>query len=1184
MRDKIERLSKGIFEYELPFICLTEEEILFTVEAGKIWEGCFTITNSAGRHMKGVLYSSSRWLTFQNQTFQGIENVTQYQFNAQNLLEGEYIRGEITIVSDCGEQLLPFCVQIEAPYYLSSLGKMKDLYQFTNLARMDWTDAKKVFRSEDFERIFLNNEEKYQLIYRNLRKSISTSQALEEFLIAIHKKSTIRLSIDKTRLEYLVGAGEIVDKVTLTKDHWGYAEIKVSTDAAFLQLEQKYVWADHFIGNSQQIGFTINPKNMKKGVNYGKIYIKTVHQTLFVEVICRTRRETEYTPSLKKQRQRIEFGLFDNYLNFRLNRIHLEQYIKDSEDLLKQLPAAKGDRLETFVRIHLAVISGNKQTAEKMLSDLAKEEMALQKESAVDYCTYIYLNALYRKDEETIKAATETIRHFYENGYFDWRILWFLLYTDTRYEKNKGIKLQDIKEQFYYGCHSPMLYYEAVCIYNEEPYQLRELGDFEIQILNFGIRNWIISKDTAQQYSYLTNKKKTFHPMLYHGLVKLYDEYQTTEILSSICCMLIKGLKKSPKYFEWFSLGVKAQLRITELYEYYIYSIKETYKEPLADQVLLYFIYNSNLNDRKKSYLYANIIINKNKNEAFYRSYQKKMEVFAMKQLEAHHISADLAVLYREFLVNNAISPETLSHLPYVIYKHELECENRNMVGVTVIHRELEAEENQVLTDGRALVDIYTSNAEIFLIDSTGNRYAVSAEYRLQSFLSPDEFEKLLADHCNHPMVLLNLFDRYQNYRIINEKAMRIRKKVLAIEGLKENYYTSDLNTLIDYYYENYDHDLLEGYLRQVEMKKVNPEDRKKLLEYMIIRSFYDKAMEAFEEYGYELVALNRLVKLCSAWINLHKKNTKLLLHLCHYVFKMGKYDDAILKYLVKYYYGSTNEMFHIWQAAKGFDLPTHRLEERLLIQILFAESYVQDSFIIFSEYYKEVTNHQLVRAFLSYNAYKYLVHDRVIHNELFPIMKRELNYDENDVCLLAYMKHNIDNKALSENDLKFIEYNIYLLVKKGIVLPLYKKYAKIFKLPEKIEEKCYAEYKTDPQKRVYIHYRLLRDNTTEEFVTEPMQNSFLGIHVKEFILFYHEILQYYITEEFAEDSTVTESLQLQCNHEITEEEETTYNQINLMLLSLEMKDEKTLLDMMEHYVRSQYMMSKCFLPLDELR
>ena len=1181
MKEKIERFSRGDFEYDLPILCLSEDIIKITVEAGKTITGSFVVSNSAGRRMKGILYSSHRLFTVENSTFCGTEVKLNYCFHATFLSAGDSLQGELTIVSDCGEQSLPFTVQVEAPYCSTSLGKIKDLFQFANLARMDWTEAKKVFRSEDFERVILRNDEKYSIIYHNLLKNISTSQALEEFLIAIHKKSKIELSIDKTSLSYTVSEYEFMDKLILTKNHWGYAEIRVSTDAPFIRLEQKFVWADRFIGNTHQISFLIVPKQMKPGNNYGRILIKTVYQTIIVEVVCKYHKQSEGSHQRSLPDRRRPYLITRNYLDLRMNKSTLNQYVEASEALMKET-MQKEANLSRLMNIHLALVTGKNKAAGLLLGELQKEEVSIRKQSVVEYCAYLYLNTLYRKEEETIQNATDIIRRYYTSGHFDWRLLWFLLYTDKRYERNKNLKLNDIREQFDSGCHSPILYLEAVLVYEEEPYQLRELTDFEIQVFQFGIRNGIISKDTALQYTYLAGRRKNFHPVIYRCLVALYQKFGSVEILTAICCMLIKGFKKSTNYFEWYRLGVEAQLRITELYEYYMYSVDDTMETPIAQPVLLYFIYNSSLNDRKRAFLYANIIKNKEKLSSIYRTYYKKMEVFALKQLEAHNISPNLAVLYREFMDASSIRTEMALHLPYIIFTHELICSNPNMVSVSVNHRELEAEENQPLVEGRAYIQHYSQNTDIFLIDTFGNRYCVSVEYELKPLFPMEEQEYNSLDYLLHPMLQLHIYERYQSYRIENEQAISLRRQLLQISGLKEEYRTACLMTLIDYYYENYNEELLEQFLTQLDLSRVKDTERIRYLEYMVIRRHYDRAMEALSNFGFEGISVKRLVRMCSGWITFigFEVQNDLLIALCFYIFNQGKYDEAILKYLTKHYQGPTESLLKLWKAAEGFEIENHELMERLLVQLLFTEGHMGDSLPVFMEYYHNITNRLMVRAFLTFQAYQYLVHDRMVGDELFSIMRRELNYEENDICLLAWMKYSSGSHEISDGDCEVISYHISRMEKKGIILPFFLEYHNKLKLPVRMSDKFYIEHKTNPRYQVYLHYRLLKNNYEPEFIVERMPDSFLGIHVKELILFCHEILEYYITEEDDGYVNTTDLIRVQNDRDASGEEETKYNQLNLILAARNMQDEKTLMDMMEHYVKSEYIISKIFKPM----
>lgn len=1176
MKDKIERFSRGDFEYGLPYLYLSEEELRITVEAGKVYEGGFTISNSVEREMKGYIYSSNQLMQIGSPSFYGASNQINYTFHGEKLRAGEVIQGQLSIVSDCGERLLPFIIEVEAAYINTSLGKIKDLFQFTNLAKVDWAEAKKVFRMEEFERVFLLKEDRYRFIYRNLIKGITTSQALEEFLIAIHKKAMLHLTVDRTRVEYVVTEEGRSDRLLLSRDHWGYAEIRITTESPFIQLEQKFLWADRFIENSHPISYSIDPAKLRPGINYGQILIKTAYQTLTVDVKCSCKMPREKHSEYRRI-QRLELGLINNYLRFRLNRIDLQSYILEAEGLWRELPDREDSRRKGLIRAHLALVSGNEGLVKEELDSFKREEALWKRRSVVEYCAYLYLNALYTKEEEVIREAVRIIRSYYENGRSDWRILWFLLNLDATYGKGGGRKLSDIREQYEAGCRSPILYYEGICILNQEPVLLRELNEFEIQLMNYGLKNWTLTRELALQYTYLANKRKTYHPLIYRGLVRLYDEYGEAEILSAICCLLIKGLKRSEKYFEWYRLGVEAQLRITELYEYYMYSVSYSVEEPLAQPVLLYFIYNSSISDRRKAFLYANIVKNRDKNEPIYRSYLKRMELFTAKMLEAHQISLDLAVLYREFLTKSPMVAELSKHLPFVIFRQELICGNPNIISVRVVHRELGLEEKQTLNKGSTQIDIFTGNAEVFLIDSSGNCYLESVDYRLIPYLNPEDFEKHCLEYMEHYKLQLHLFDRYQRYRIMSEDSIRLRKQVLELERLEKEALTDCYRSLIDYYYENNEDEQLEYYLSQIELTLIKPAERTKYMDYMIVRRIYRLVLPALEEFGFEGLEVNHLVKLCSGWMLIPDAmgRSEIMTALCYYVFSQGKYDEAILRYLVQHYEGATEEMLHLWRAAKGFELDTHILEERLLTQLLFTQGYQEDSYLVFKEYYQAVSNHVLIRAYLSFYAYQYLVHEQVIPSELFLIMRRELNYDENDICLIAWLKYNVYHKELTDNDRCYIERCIAGLVKKGIILPFFADYGGWIALPERVMNHCYITYIADPRNQVYLHFRFLGQQ--EDYITERMVNAFLGIHVKELVLFYHETIQYYITERCSEEETITESFHAQYEPEPQEDEDSKYNQINLMLRAVEREDDSTLQDIMEKYIQREYLANACF-------
>ena len=74
MKDKVERLAKGIFEYEQPAIVISEEMISAEIPAGEVFCGKFSVRNRDMRVMKGVLYSSDEVLELNERQFIGADN------------------------------------------------------------------------------------------------------------------------------------------------------------------------------------------------------------------------------------------------------------------------------------------------------------------------------------------------------------------------------------------------------------------------------------------------------------------------------------------------------------------------------------------------------------------------------------------------------------------------------------------------------------------------------------------------------------------------------------------------------------------------------------------------------------------------------------------------------------------------------------------------------------------------------------------------------------------------------------------------------------------------------------------------------------------------------------------------------------------------------------------------------
>jgi hypothetical protein len=234
----------------------------------------------------------------------------------------------------------------------------------------------------------------------------------------------------------------------------------------------------------------------------------------------------------------------------------------------------------------------------------------------------------------------------------------------------------------------------------------------------------------------------------------------------------------------------------------------------------------------------------------------------------------------------------------------------------------------------------------------------------------------------------------------------------------------------------------------------------------------------------------------------------------------------------------------------------------------------------VFLSYYEHAGNPLLVRGFLTYAAFKYLLNDRVLEQEVFDLFKKESVYEENETTMLALLKYYSQEQNLTEEEIAFIDYNLHKFIDRGIILPFYQAFKDRITIPFGIAKQYYVEYISNPKNIVKIHYRIEQENGEDDFITEVMTNMYYGIHIKGFLLFYNQVLQYYITEEYEGEETITESFHLKMESKVDDKCENKYGLINLMLMAREMKDEKTLLELMKQYIKTEYAENNLFKPL----
>ena len=190
MRKTLLAMADGKFAYEQDELIISESRLEFICNSNQSIEGKFTIQSSQGTLIKGIIYTTNYRMQCTQTQFMGKKVELEYRFNSDGLSDMSTVKGDIYIETNIGEYNLPFVVSVLNEPVSSSLGAIRNMFHFTNLARADFEQAYKLFASRKFKDINMEPDER--MYYNMLSKTNMCREHLEEFLLAINKKEACK--------------------------------------------------------------------------------------------------------------------------------------------------------------------------------------------------------------------------------------------------------------------------------------------------------------------------------------------------------------------------------------------------------------------------------------------------------------------------------------------------------------------------------------------------------------------------------------------------------------------------------------------------------------------------------------------------------------------------------------------------------------------------------------------------------------------------------------------------------------------------------------------------------------------------------------------------------------------------------------------------------------------------------
>lgn len=1169
MRARIGQIAAGRFNGTKPILAFSEETIDLSVIEGRSEAGSFVIESTNQIKICGIVYSTNPRMECLNPHFEGEKVRIRYQFNSKGLTEGDTCEGKFVIVCNQIEYSLSFCARITRLYAEASTGAVKSLDDFTRLAASNWDEAYHLFYNRNFLNTIPYDNVYERLTYGGFACARPSGQNMEEFLIGVNKKQPVSISVDKSEEIFMASKEPQSGCFTITKDNWGYTEIRLRTDCEFIKLSKPVLTLDDFIGKTYLYEYIIDASAMHAGRNFGRIYIDGVYQSFTIDITAGVRDDDGSISDIAvtKDIKECMVGIMELYTSFRLKRIVTGVWANETISILNHLHALVPDEhMYELMKAQAFIINRQRQEAKWILDDF-KHSNPDKKAPIWGY--YLYLMTLLEREPSYVDNMTHEVELiFYENP-DSVLLFWVLLFLRDQYFDDSAGKLKDIKYWVLRGCSSPYLYIEAYYLISQDPYLIKELSVFELRILSWAVKEKALTKELAGAIFEAVDLAGGFDNRVYELLTAAYEICPEAEYVGIICSYLIKGHKNDTCFHKWFELGIENKLRLTGLYESYLLTMDDRQISPVPKIIQMYFSFDNKLPYRKLAVLYNNIIAAKETEPEVYHKYRKAMGRFAMDQAQLRHIDDNLAVLYEDMLELGFINEELSAAFSDIIYTHKLIVFDKRIVRAIIYQNEMKEPQIVPVTDQCAYFELFSNDYVILFEDSRGYRYVKSISYRLQRLMDAEKYlDRCISLSPDRPQYIVSHFKHVRDYSDFTKDDLKLFKPVFYSESFSDSYKAVMGYRILKYCQLHDYEDYVRPFLQSINFDTLQKDARKYLIDMLVSNRLYEKAYDMAMEYGIDMLAAASKVVLCENALKVQHVDDDFMVQLAISAFKTGKYSDLVLKYLCENYTGPTDELINLWHAADKFSISSMKLDERILEQGIYTQIEPEKISDIFMEYYKRAGNEKLILAYISLVAHGYLHSGGCKADFIFDIIEKRFigNRTLNDACQLALLKHFAEKTDITQAELEIEDTLLKYYIYNNMYFDFFARLD--YRLLEKyfIYDKAFLQYESTPGTHVVLHYS--RDEDGEEFNSEDMVEMYDGIYVKTFVIFFGELIRYYITEEHDNSIEVKESNRLTCNNIPGDNDHSRYNLINEMIISDTLSDETTLKSNIDEYKR----------------
>ncbi len=657
---------------------------------------------------------------------------------------------------------------------------------------------------------------------------------------------------------------------------------------------------------------------MHAGKNFARVKLDTAEKTWTLDVEVRTQVTADGEEIIAGQAY---LNYQELYLNYQLQNGHAQTLLARMQSELTRIRESARETSDLIQLQHAEIyaLQGRSEQALLLLEDAAGRVLDERNSDAAAYCYYLFVRDLLEPSDSLKELLLQKLLVYSESDDLpDDTIISLLLRTDPVMNGNPSMKLSQMKGWYRKGCRSGFLFMEAAQVAVQYPELIRVMEPFEQYMLDFAVKHDMVTDRLALKAADMAARVKDPAGRFLHTLMDLYEKKPSKDLITAICAILIRDGRRENEFFRWYRIGVEQDVRLTGLYEQFLYSMPEDYRERWPRMVLLYFSYNTVLDEVVGSRLYRYVSDHPDRDPELAERYREQIAQFVLRQLSEGHINADLAALYDEYLRPEELDDERAKALPRIAFCHIIRCEDPRVTHAVVCYEELRDETVAEFHNGAAYVPVYTPAARILLQDARGNRYE-SLPFTAARLITNEKLRRFCIDRIpNDEMVILAAAgsgespfgDRAFAAEETAEDAAR-RQRLLHFENLHPEYRRKVFTELTAWYLEHPDAEGADDFLLTADKRFLAPKDRARVIDLMIERELLPEAWRLVERFGPAGIAPENLKKLCGRMIleRLYGQDEHVL-DMAQICFANGEADEKILEYLCCWYNASSADMY----------------------------------------------------------------------------------------------------------------------------------------------------------------------------------------------------------------------------------------------------------------------------------